>query len=615
MEHKQMPQWPGWTTVKMIGQGSFGAVYEIERDLFGKKEKAALKHIGIPQNPSDIDEMFSEGYDDESIASTFQTHLKSIIAEYSLMRELNGSANVVNCDDVQYVQRESGYGWDIYIKMELLTPLTKAVPAEIPESMVRHVAADICQALMLCRKHNIIHRDIKPQNIFVSENDDFKLGDFGIAKTVEKTMGGTKTGTYKYMAPEVYFTQPYGHNVDIYSLGLVLYWMLNKKRMPFMPLPPVKLSASIDEQARNRRLSGEPLPPPADGSEELKRIVLKACAYDPKKRYHTAEEMLADLQAMEYGMAQPYGNGQKSAVSVPQEKSDEATSGFSFGDEPSVHTVRGPQPVSDPEADVCPSCGSPFPAIAQFCPNCGHPRNSAAGERTIDGTVGAFHGKEWRGAPDQEEKPTPPESAAAVDWEDGTIGAFGGRSSGEKAQQSAPAQPKKPSKPSAPKKNPSKPKTGTEQKNKGGDAVRIPSRPETPQQTPPPTVSNEKAPSRFPSMGIVIVATILSVLFLIILSANAQFGRDNEVPVIISVGIIFGLILLFVFGRYKAARVIGALIFGAFVAFLTVGYLITEPMRNVSNDTMQIIAFVGGPAYGIFLAVCAAKAAKAKAEK
>lgn len=298
MQSIDQVQWPGWNVVRLIGRDSFGSVYEIERDLFGKKEKAALKHVRIPQNDSDIKEMYSDGYDSESITATFQSHLKSIVTEYSLMRKLNGSANVVSCDDVQYIQREDGIGWDIYIKMELLEPLTEALPDQIPEEMAIKVAGDLCQALVLCKRFGIIHRDIKPQNIFVSPLGDYKLGDFGIAKTVEKTMGGTKTGTYKYMAPEVYNNQPYGHQADIYSLGLVIYWMLNKKRMPFMPLPPQKLAAGVDELARNRRLSGEPLPPPADGSEALKRIVLKACAYDPKERYHSAEEMLQDLEAI-----------------------------------------------------------------------------------------------------------------------------------------------------------------------------------------------------------------------------------------------------------------------------------------------------------------------------
>ena len=295
--------WPGWETVRLIGRGSFGAVYEIQRNVFGDVEKAALKVISIPQSPSDIDEMYSEGYDEESITGAFQSHLKRIVAEYSLMRKMNGSANVVNCDDIRCVQHDNGIGWDIFIKMELLTPLIKAVPGEITEETVQKLARDICTALNLCKKHSIVHRDIKPQNIFLSDNGDFKLGDFGIAKTIEKTIGGTKIGTYKYMAPEVHNNQPYGHSSDVYSLGLVLYWMLNEQRMPFQPLPPEKLTVKMDEKSRLRRLSGEALPEPAHGSKELKRIVLKACAFAPKDRYASAAAMLADLKRLEAATA------------------------------------------------------------------------------------------------------------------------------------------------------------------------------------------------------------------------------------------------------------------------------------------------------------------------
>ncbi len=294
----RMPTWPGWETVRLLGRGSFGAVYEIERDVFGEKEKAALKVISIPQSDSDIRELYGEGYDDESITETFKEYLKKIVAEYSLMRKMNGSANVVNCDDVRYVQHDDGIGWDIFIKMELLTPLMEAVPIHASEEQVVRIGEDLCHALIQCRQFDIVHRDIKPHNIFVSPLGDYKLGDFGVAKTMEKTTGGTKIGTYKFMAPEVYNNKPYGAGADIYSLGLVLYWLLNERRMPFLPPPPEKLKTGMEEKARLRRFSGEAIPAPAHGSEDLKRIVLKACAYDPKDRYQSAEEMLRDLEAL-----------------------------------------------------------------------------------------------------------------------------------------------------------------------------------------------------------------------------------------------------------------------------------------------------------------------------
>ena len=289
--------WPGWETVRLIGNGSFGAVYEIQRSVFGEIETAALKVISIPQNAGDIEEMYSDGYDDESLTNTFHDHLKSIVAEYSMMKKMSDCVNVVKCEDVRYIQHDDKIGWDIFIKMELLTPLVRALPDKIPEKTVIHLAKDICNALITCSKHNIVHRDIKPQNIFISARGDYKLGDFGIAKTVEKTMGGTKIGTYRYMSPEVYNNQPYGSGADIYSLGLVLYWLLNERRLPFLPLPPAKLKAGMDEEARQRRLSGkEPLPLPAHGSETLKNIVMKACAYDPANRYRSAGEMLEDIE-------------------------------------------------------------------------------------------------------------------------------------------------------------------------------------------------------------------------------------------------------------------------------------------------------------------------------
>lgn len=293
----QRASWPGWDTVRKIGSGGFGAVYEIKRDLFGDEERAALKVISIPQNAEDLDEMYNDGYDEESITTTFQGYLKSIVAEYSMMRKLSDCPYIVSCDDVRYVQQDNGIGWDVYIKMELLTPVMKALPGQIPDTAAAKLGRDLCTALVACSRHGILHRDIKPQNIFISGSGDYKLGDFGIAKAVEKTMGGTRIGTYKYMAPEVYNNQPYGAQADIYSLGLVLYWMLNERRMPFLPLPPEKLTAGMDEHARLRRLSGEKLPPPAHGSAALKRIVLKACAYDPALRYCSAADMLRDLDA------------------------------------------------------------------------------------------------------------------------------------------------------------------------------------------------------------------------------------------------------------------------------------------------------------------------------
>lgn len=297
MEQKEY--WPGWETVRKLGNGSYGAVYEIQRDLFGTVEKAALKVLHIPQNESDVEELRLSGYDDRSITAHFKECLADIVREYTFMSQMKGHTNVIYCDDVRCIQQENGFGWDIYIKMELLAPLPRALGREFDEGQVIRLGKDLCTALVLCKGKSIVHRDIKPQNIFVSETGDYKLGDFGIARTMEQTTGGTKIGTYNYMAPEVYNNQPYGAASDIYSLGLVMYWLLNGRRLPFLPLPPETPTSAEFDRARLRRFSGEPLPEPVSGSPELKRIVLKACAYDPRDRYTDPQEMLQILNLLE----------------------------------------------------------------------------------------------------------------------------------------------------------------------------------------------------------------------------------------------------------------------------------------------------------------------------
>lgn len=290
--------WPGWEVGRVLGRGGFSTVYEIYRDNFGVTEYAALKVISVPQDRSDIEDLRLEGYDEKTITGHYRSYMETIVGEYNLMTRLKGHANIVYCDDLRYIQHDDGIGWDIYIKMELLKPLGRALEEDPTEAQVLALGRDICAALELCRENGILHRDLKPQNIFVSRDGTYKLGDFGIAKVHEKTSSGTKIGTYKYMAPEVYKGLSYGHRADIYSLGLVLYWMLNRRRLPFLPQPPEPVSVNAAEDAQGRRILGEALPRPATGSRELQDIVLKACAYDPQDRFASAGEMLEALEAL-----------------------------------------------------------------------------------------------------------------------------------------------------------------------------------------------------------------------------------------------------------------------------------------------------------------------------
>lgn len=294
------PIFGAWHITRMIGEGSFGKVFEMVREDFGVTYKAALKTITVPASEAELLDVKADGMDDRSVRAYFGSFVEELVKEFALMSRLKGNSNIVSYENHQVIEHKNGIGWDILIQMELLTPLNRYTANHaVTIQDVIHLGIDLCRALELCQTYHIIHRDVKPENIFVSETGNFKLGDFGIARTVEKTTSGlSKKGTYTYMAPEVYKGEPYGATVDIYSLGIVLYRLLNGNRTPFLPPAPAPITHNDRENALERRLSGAPLPPPCSTKGRLAEIVLKACAYDSKERYQSPTQMRTELESL-----------------------------------------------------------------------------------------------------------------------------------------------------------------------------------------------------------------------------------------------------------------------------------------------------------------------------
>ena len=329
-ENIRLP-WPDWKIVKYLGGGAYGKVYEIERNISGMQERAALKIVSRPKDESEIEEDDKNGYDSESIVAKYTEILQDYIQEYKLMKELQGQSNIVSCDDFALEKNPNGIGGKIYIRMELLTPLQKVTKERLlSEEEVIKLGKDICKALILCENRNIIHRDIKPDNVMISSFGDYKLGDFGVSKVMGHTTAGTMTGTEGYIAPEVLHMEKYGKEVDIYSLGIVMYWLLNNRRMPFIEAIG-KLTPSKVNEASLRRYQGEKIPAPYNGSAELKQIVLKACEYRPKDRYTSAQEMYDALDSLKGAAFENKGTDmpEKHEETVPDEYQERETVGKS----------------------------------------------------------------------------------------------------------------------------------------------------------------------------------------------------------------------------------------------------------------------------------------------
>ena len=292
--------WPEWELIEKIGEGSFGKVYKAKRTERGRSFYSAIKIISIPASKGELDSVRSEMNNEQSTREYFRNLVEDCIQEIYTMEHFCGNSHVVSFEDFKVVEYLDEIGWDISIRMEYLTSfMDYCTGKELTEKEVIKLGCDLAMALIYCRKLNIIHRDVKPENIFVSRFGDFKLGDFGIDREQAHTMSNmSKKGTYSYMAPEIYKGEKYDSSIDIYSLGIVLYKLMNQNRLPFLSLDKQLITYRDKETALARRMAGEKMPAPVNASAAFSHIILKACAYEPGKRYRKPEDMLRDLEKL-----------------------------------------------------------------------------------------------------------------------------------------------------------------------------------------------------------------------------------------------------------------------------------------------------------------------------
>lgn len=281
---------------EMIGEGGTSEVYE----LSGTSPAQVVKVI-------DLDEMFGAGDDRLSVLKRQKMH-QYTTNEMQILRELQSCPSVMKVlRYFEYIPPEEKalpasyrrYHSTFFIIMEKVMPLDVYLCkyGATEKEMVR-IAEQMCEALACCHQNKILHRDVKPINIFVKQQGEeaqFLLGDFGFCRRLEHMGEVTVVGTAAFEAPEIMLNQPLQgrFNADLYSLGASLYYLLSHGKIP---MDFFKRQAPLD------RLE--------DVSPEFERIIRKAIQPDPEIRYQTAEEMLHDLRQLSNGAAQPAGDSE-----------------------------------------------------------------------------------------------------------------------------------------------------------------------------------------------------------------------------------------------------------------------------------------------------------------
>lgn len=252
----------GWTVEDFIANGSYGSVYKIKKRSQVNSKSSALKVVEVtPEQRA------------------------AYVAEVALVQNID-SYYVAHIEDFDEIKRRDSQKSYLLMRMELLTPID---PASVTLEQVISLGIQICAGLQVCHASipQIIHSDIKPDNILVTPAGNYKLGDFGSLQ-LGAGESGQAIGTPYFMPPEVVALKRYDHRADLYSLGLTLYVLLNKGAPPFIESGVAK--------ALSRRLAGEALPALKGVPDNVMAVIRKATAKDPDARYQRASELRRALE-------------------------------------------------------------------------------------------------------------------------------------------------------------------------------------------------------------------------------------------------------------------------------------------------------------------------------
>lgn len=230
--------------------------------------------------------------------------------------EANAVANLnhPNIVNIYNVGQEEGYNYIVmeYVKGITLKELIKE-RGRLSEEQVVSITEQVAKALSHAHINNVIHRDIKPHNILITDDGRVKVLDFGIAKMSSQgtiTNSGKIVGSVHYFSPEQARGYTTDRRSDVYSLGIVMYEMVTG-RLPFDSESPVTIALKhMQEPISQPKLINPQI------SERLNQIILKATMKDPSDRYQTMDEMLTDIQKLKENKNLEYA-GATGAVVAP----------------------------------------------------------------------------------------------------------------------------------------------------------------------------------------------------------------------------------------------------------------------------------------------------------
>lgn len=241
-------------------------------------DRYIVKIISVPASQTQLDALLLTGaYPDAEAALTyFKSLADETVAEVGILKKLSEIEGFLPYEDIQVVPMEDGTGFDIY----LLSPYRRTLTKHFVRSPMTHLSAinlglDLCAALAVCRRSGYLCVDLKPNNVFVTGDQEYRIGDLGFVG-LDSLKYASLPDKYRsaYTAPEISDAfSALNDRIDVYALGLILYQAYNNGELP---------TAAGTEEA---------FAPPMFADYEMSEIILKACAPDPQDRWQDPVEM------------------------------------------------------------------------------------------------------------------------------------------------------------------------------------------------------------------------------------------------------------------------------------------------------------------------------------
>lgn len=284
------PLFGEWYVETKISEGRNSKFYKVYKTDGDEKHYMGLKTVRFPSSEQEISRVIASGKYN-NIDEYLDRLQESVIRNMGVMRSLSYHSNIVALHKFTVIREASCFY--LLTLTELLTPLNEYLSFEtVSKDDAVKLGKDICRAMDAFRGKGIVHHNISPENIYVDSKGNYKLGDFG-AYDYESS---SSEASY-YRAPELY-NKSYLNDVssDIYSLGVVLYKLLNNNRLPFLPPYPAPISLSDREQSFAKCMRGETFPAPVNADFTLSNIISKATAYRADERYGSPMAMLSQLE-------------------------------------------------------------------------------------------------------------------------------------------------------------------------------------------------------------------------------------------------------------------------------------------------------------------------------